>query len=108
MSYQNPPSKAVSRRDFLTLSGMVPALLIAQSIGNRAAAAPSTAAPLPLPTRNAGKIPIGLELFSVRNELNRDLSNTLREVAKIGYETVEFYAPYFDWAIPRAKEVRRL
>ncbi|HWA86108.1 MAG TPA: sugar phosphate isomerase/epimerase [Opitutus sp.] len=52
--------------------------------------------------------PIGLELYSVRTELARDLPATLREVAGIGYEDVEFYAPYFEWSIPSAKEVRRM
>ena len=32
--------------------------------------------------------------------------NTLRTVAKIGYEVVEFYSPYFGWTFPFAKEVR--
>lgn len=54
------------------------------------------------------KFPIGLELYSVRGELARDLPNTLRTVAKMGYEVVEFFAPYFDWTIPYAKEVRTL
>lgn len=54
------------------------------------------------------KYPFGLELYSVRGELKRDLENTLRTVARIGYEAVEFYSPYFDWKIPYAKDVRRL
>ena len=56
----------------------------------------------------AKKYPIGLELFSVRAELARDLPNTLRAVAKMGYDVAEFYSPYFDWTIPYAKEVRTL
>jgi sugar phosphate isomerase/epimerase len=52
--------------------------------------------------------PIGIELYSVRGELARDLPNTLRTVAKIGYQVVEFYAPYYDWKIPYAKEVRTI
>jgi sugar phosphate isomerase/epimerase len=54
------------------------------------------------------KIPIGIELYAVRNELKRDLPNTLRTVAKIGYEVVEFYSPYFGWTMPYAKDVRLL
>ena len=67
-----------------------------------AALAGSAAAPI------KKKYPIGLELYSVRDELARDLPDTLRTVAKMGYEVVEFYAPYFNWTIPYAKEVRTL
>lgn len=51
---------------------------------------------------------IGLELFSVRTELERDLPNTLKTVAGFGYEVVEFYAPYYDWSVSYAKDVRTL
>jgi sugar phosphate isomerase/epimerase len=53
-------------------------------------------------------IPVGLELYSVRNELKQDLPGTVRAVAKMGYEGVEFYSPYFDWTPDYAKEVRKL
>jgi sugar phosphate isomerase/epimerase len=36
------------------------------------------------------RIPIGLELYSVRNELARDVFGTLKAVAAMGYEGVEF------------------
>ncbi len=107
----NKPNKPVAysipRREFLALSGMVPAMAVAQSMGGKvlAAAASSDAAPIaPAPKKR----PIGLELYSVRTELARDLPNTLRTVSKIGYEVVEFYAPYYDWTMPYAKEVRSL
>ncbi len=54
------------------------------------------------------RIPIGLELYSVRDELKQDLMGTVRGVAKMGYEDVEFYAPYFEWTPAYAKEVRKL
>jgi len=54
------------------------------------------------------KIPVGLELYSVRNELGKDLMGTVRAVAKIGYPGVEFYSPYFGWTPEYAKEVRKL
>jgi sugar phosphate isomerase/epimerase len=57
----------------------------------------------------AGKnVPIGLELFSVRDALAKDLMGTVTAVAKMGYQVVEFYAPYFDWTPQRAKDVRKL
>ena len=55
----------------------------------------------------AKHIPIGLELFSVREELKKDLMGTLQGVAKMGYECVEFFAPYYDWTPDYAKEVRK-
>jgi sugar phosphate isomerase/epimerase len=57
----------------------------------------------------AGKdLPVGLELFSVRDELAKDDMGTVRAVAKMGYQAVEFFAPYFDWTTAHAKEMRKL
>src|SRR5579863_9023704 len=57
----------------------------------------------------AGKsVPVGLELYSVRNELKQDLMGTVRAVAKMGYQCVEFFAPYYDWTPEYAKEVKKL
>ena len=52
-------------------------------------------------------LPIGLELYSVRNGLKEDLMGAVRKVAKMGYACVEFYAPYYDWTLDYAKQVRR-
>src|SRR5437763_12246741 len=72
--------------------------LLAQAVGASLASAASKKA----------RIPIGLELYSVREELARDLIGTVRAVAKLGYEDVEFYAPYFEWTAAKAKDVRKL
>jgi sugar phosphate isomerase/epimerase len=61
-----------------------------------------------LPARAARSLPLGLELYSVRDELQKDLMGTVRAVAKMGYEVVEFYSPYFQWTPAYAKEVRAL
>jgi len=53
-------------------------------------------------------IPIGLELYSVRDALKQDLEGTVRAVAGLGYQCVEFYAPYFEWTEARAKGMRKL
>jgi len=53
-------------------------------------------------------VPIGLELYSVRDELKADLMGTVRAVAQMGYECVEFYSPYYDWTPDYAKQVRKL
>jgi sugar phosphate isomerase/epimerase len=54
------------------------------------------------------KIPIGLELYSVRQELQKDDVGTVKAVAKMGYEAVEFYSPYTGWTVAKAKEMRKL
>jgi sugar phosphate isomerase/epimerase len=53
-------------------------------------------------------IPVGLELYSVRGELKKDLTGTLSALAKQGYECVEFFAPYYEWTPDYAKQVRKL
>jgi sugar phosphate isomerase/epimerase len=78
---------ALSRRSFLAMSATLPWAF-------RAAAGP--------------QIPVGLELYSVRNALKQDPNGTVRAVAAMGYQCVEFYAPYFDWTESQAKDVRKL
>lgn len=69
--------------------------------------AASATAPLAL-AASFKKVPIGLELYSVRNEMKADLFGTVKAVAKQGYEGVEFYSPYFEWTPEYTKEVRKL
>src|ERR1700751_2441125 len=76
-----------SRRTFIALSAMLPFAL-------RSAAASS--------------VPVGLELYSVRNALKQDLDGTVRAVAQLGFQCVEFYAPYFDWTEAQTKQTRKL
>ena len=59
-------------------------------------------------TRASTSIPVGLELYSVREKLKKDPEAALRAVAQMGYEGVEFYAPYFDWTEPQTKQIRKL
>jgi sugar phosphate isomerase/epimerase len=65
------------------------------------------AATAPL-TFGAKKIPVGLELYSVRDQLKQDLNGTVRAVAKMGYEVVEFFSPYYAWTPAQTKEMRKL
>jgi sugar phosphate isomerase/epimerase len=58
-------------------------------------------------TAAAKKVPVGLELYSVRDELAKDLLGTVTAVGKMGYEVVEFYAPYLNWTPEIAKDVRK-
>ncbi len=50
------------------------------------------------------KIPIGLQLYSVRQDCQKDLPRVLRAVAKMGYQGVEF-AGYYGRS---AKDLRRM
>ena len=79
------PTEATSRRSFLTLIA---------------------AAPFAAGAKNKN-IPVGLELYSVRDELKKDLPGTVQAVAKMGYQCVEFFAPYYDWTPEYAKQVRK-
>ena len=56
----------------------------------------------------SSSIPVGLELYSVRNALKDDLTGTVRTVAKMGYQCVEFYAPYFERTDAQTKDLRKL
>ena len=77
-----------------------------RSLSRRSFLAATAAAPLALA---AGKsLPIGLELYSVRNELAQDLNGTVTAVAKMGYQVVEFFGNYTSWTVDKAKEVRKL
>jgi sugar phosphate isomerase/epimerase len=80
------PERSLSRRSFLAISGAAPLAF---------------AAPFK-------KVPVGLELYSVRDQLQKDLMGTVRAVGKMGYEVVEFYSPYYSWTTEQAKEVRKL
>jgi sugar phosphate isomerase/epimerase len=83
------------------MSAAIPAAVSAQAAGGASAAEPASTE-----SSQGKKPPIGLELYSVRGELSRDLPNTLKMVSKMGYEVVEFYSPYFKWTPPYAKDVR--
>jgi len=78
------------------------------SISRRSFLAWTAAAPLATAAPQRQHIPIGLELYSVRDELAKDLNGTVTAVAKMGYEVVEFFSSYFDWTPAYAKEVRNL
>jgi len=80
-------SASLTRRNFLALSATLPWAL-------RAGASPA--------------IPMGIEMYSVREALAKDPAGTVRAVAKMGYQGLEFYAPYFKWTEGETKQMRRL
>ncbi|MGH9432628.1 MAG: sugar phosphate isomerase/epimerase family protein, partial [Terriglobia bacterium] len=77
------------------------------SLSRRSFLALVAAAPAAAALAAQRKIPLGLELFSVRDELKKDLMGTVRGVAKMGYQCVEFFAPYYAWKPDYAKQVRK-
>ncbi len=77
----------LSRRSFLAFSATLPWALSARAVKS---------------------IPVGLELYSVREELKKDPEGTVRAVAQMGYQGVEFYAPYFEWSESKTKQMRKL
>jgi len=79
---------SVTRRSFLALSAALPWALKASA--------------------SASNIPVGLELYSVREGLKKNLEGTVRAVGQMGYQCVEFYAPYFDWSESQTKQMRKL
>ena len=78
------------------------------TLSRRSFLAASAFLPWAFSTPAASSIPVGLELYSVRNALKADLQATVRAVAALGYQCVEFYAPYFDWTESQTKDVRHL
>ena len=78
----------LTRRSFLAMSAMLPLALRVQA--------------------SSSSIPVGLELYSVRNALKQDIEGTVRAVAQMGYQCVEFYAPYFDWTDAQTRQYRKL
>jgi len=80
------PSQTLSRRSFLAISAALPWAFSARALAS---------------------IPVGLELYSVRTELKQSLEATVRAVAQMGYQGVEFYAPYFDWSENQTKQMRK-
>jgi sugar phosphate isomerase/epimerase len=68
----------------------------------------TAAAPLARSQAQAKRLPIGLELYSVRNTMQQDLNGTVTAVAKMGYEVVEFFDAYHLWTADQAKDVRKL
>jgi sugar phosphate isomerase/epimerase len=102
-----------SRRWFLAMSATLPwALSGLRSPSLAASARPFDFAQgkpgAPALGAASGSIPIGLELYSVRDELQKEPFATVRAVAQMGYQCVEFYAPYFEWSDAQAKQMRKL
>jgi sugar phosphate isomerase/epimerase len=84
---QNP----LNRRSFLKLAGAAP---LAAALGDRSRSGQRVS------------IPVGLGMYSLRDDEQKDRMATLQAVADMGYEGVEFWGPYFEWTTDYAKQVR--
>ena len=89
----------VSRRGLLAKSTAVAAML-----ATGAQAAQDRQRTKRTARRGAGRAPIGLQLYSVREECKRDLPKTIAAVAKMGYKGVEF-AGYYNY---EAEQLRKM
>jgi sugar phosphate isomerase/epimerase len=91
---------------------MFSAMTTSHPLSRRNFLAMAAAAPMAMPFRrvrqNAGSVPVGIELYSVRDELANDEEATVTAVARMGYEVVEFYAPYYQWTPEYARGIRVL
>jgi sugar phosphate isomerase/epimerase len=86
---------SINRRTFLGAAGLP---LVGSALSPLASAL----------AQSKKKLPVGLELFSVRKALKEDLTGTVKKVAAMGYQDVEFFSPYFDWTEAQAKDMRKL
>ena len=78
------------------------------TISRRAFVAFTALAPFAFRLAAKSTIPMGLEMYSVRDELQKDPNATVKAVAAMGYQGLEFYAPYFQWTHAQAKDMKKL
>src|SRR5579884_3356236 len=72
----------MNRRDFLRTTAL-----------GATAAAISSQLPESLFANPYGK-PIGLQLYTLRDQLEKDVAGTIQQIAKMGYKDVEIYSLY--------------
>jgi sugar phosphate isomerase/epimerase len=56
----------------------------------------------------AKTLPVGVGLYAVEDEWNKDPQGTLRALSKMGFQLVELWGPYFDLTAAKAKEIRKM
>jgi sugar phosphate isomerase/epimerase len=86
---------SINRRDFLRKSAAglasIPAIA---ALSCTETPAPAPAPPKPAPTGPPLGIPIGLQLYTVRDQCVKDLEGTIKQIAAIGYKNLEVYDFY--------------
>ena len=69
----------------------------------------AAASPAGLKAQTKKQYPIGLQQTAVGRNIQRDLTGTLRAIAKMGYDLIEFSAGTFmNWTPDQARQVRAL
>lgn len=81
-----------SRRTFLSRISSILALPAAASLASCTDEPQYASTPTPSSTPGTFDAPVGVQLYSVRNELDEDLEGTLRAVKEAGYDEVETYS----------------
>lgn len=84
--------KNYSRKDFLKLTSIA---VLTVSVGGLTGCSTSS---------TSRRIPLGVQLYSVRRELDEDFEGTIAEIARMGYEGVEF-ADYFGYSAAELKTI---
>jgi sugar phosphate isomerase/epimerase len=98
---RKPGEPRYSRRDFLR------AAAVGAGTGVIGWASPGVLGALPLQSGGVRKrIPVGVQLYSVREQAANDLPGVLEAIGKMGYKGVEF-AGYYGWEA-KPRELRQL
>lgn len=80
----------LNRRKFLAAAGAI----VAGTVCRAPAATPAMVGPVAGTSRRERIERIGIQLYAVRREMQRDAEGTLRRLAEIGYKEVEFAGYY--------------
>jgi len=94
----NADRKRFSRREFLRAAAV--------GAGAGLVSRPGSSTMMPQAGTPKKKIPVGVQLYSVREQAAKDLPAVLEAIGKMGYKGIEF-AGYYGWD-SKPKELRRL
>lgn len=96
----NKKERNVSRREFLKAAALGVGAGVA-GLDRLVFAGPAGVGPVP-----SKKIPVGVQIYSVRGAAGKDFPGVIEAIAELGYDGVEF-AGYYGWEA-KPKELRKL
>ncbi|MFO7732322.1 MAG: twin-arginine translocation signal domain-containing protein, partial [Candidatus Aminicenantes bacterium] len=96
----NKKERNVSRREFLKAAALGVGAGVA-GLDRLVFAGPAGVVPVP-----SKKIPVGVQIYSVRGAAGKDFPGVIEAIAELGYDGVEF-AGYYGWEA-KPKELRKL
>ena len=85
----------MNKKSFKYLMGMALAALLVVGCNCKKAEAPKADFPK--------KLPVGVQLYSVRTNLEADFYGTLKQIREMGYAGVEFYGEYYGNSVTQVK-----